>query len=152
MGLFKRKKKKEDKDQVKKPEKVEVDKKTEGVKDIRTKEQKDKEKGEKKSKKEDFKKTPHQAYRYLIRPVISEKASGLGMYNQYVFEVAPKSNKIEIKKAVKSLYGVKPVKVNIINMPGKNIRYGRSFGKTKNWKKAIVTLRSGDKIDVYEGV
>lgn len=128
---------KKEKEQVKKPENLEV-----------KKDKKDK----KKDKSEEIKKDHGKAYKHLIQPVITEKVSFLGMYNQYIFEVDPRANKIEIKKAVEKLYGVKPIKINIINMRGKNVRYGRQFGRLKNWKKAIVTLRSGDKIDVYEGV
>ena len=99
----------------------------------------------KKLKKEDTK----NAYRILSKPIISEKATALGAFNQYVFMVAPQTNKIEIKKAVKNLYGVFPRKVNIMNISGKEVRYGRTEGKTKNWKKAIVILNEGEKIDVY---
>lgn len=102
----------------------------------------------KKQKKHDTK----DAYRVLIRPVLTEKSSDLGMYNQYVFEVSPRANKVEVKKAVQDLYGVEPVAVNIINQSGKFTQYGRSEGFTKNWKKAVVTLKQGDKIEVYEGV
>ena len=93
-----------------------------------------------------------EAYRYIIKPLISEKASHLSAQNKYVFEIAPKANKIEIKRAIKALYNVEPVKVNVINVRGKSVRYGRSTGMTKCWKKAIITLKPGDKIEVYEGV
>ena len=92
------------------------------------------------------------AYKNLIRPIITEQASSLGEFNQYVFEVAIKSNKSEIEKAIETLYGVKPVKINTVNMRGKMVRYGRKFGKLKNWKKAIIILQKNDKLDVYEGV
>lgn len=92
------------------------------------------------------------AYRVLIKPVVSEKATYLTSQNSYVFEVAPDMNKIEIKKAILSVYGVEPIKVNIINVPGKFVRYGRVRGRTKNWKKAIVTLKPGETIQIYEGV
>jgi large subunit ribosomal protein L23 len=61
-------------------------------------------------------------------------------------------NKVEVKKAIRVIYKVDPVSVNIANFSGKKVRYGRRSGKTKDWKKAIVTLKSGDKIQVYEGV
>ena len=61
-------------------------------------------------------------------------------------------NKVEVKKAIRTIYNVEPIKVNIANFSGKSVRYGRIKGKTKNWKKAIVTLKQGDKIEVYEGV
>ncbi|MBU1164682.1 50S ribosomal protein L23 [Patescibacteria group bacterium] len=92
------------------------------------------------------------AYRVLIKPVVSEKATMLTSQNSYVFEVAPKMNKIEIKKAVQKVYNVTPIKVNIINVIGRNVRYGKTSGKTKSWKKAIVTLKDGDTIQLYEGV
>ncbi|MFH1225862.1 MAG: 50S ribosomal protein L23 [bacterium] len=90
------------------------------------------------------------AHEVLIRPLITEKASGLAVINQYVFSVAPQANKIEIKKAIEELYGVSPIAVNIIKMRGKNVRSGRTQGQTKNWKKAIVTLKKGESIKVYE--
>lgn len=106
------------------------------------------EKVKKKPQKEDT----GEAYRLLIRPTVTEKASGLGMYGQYVFEVHPQANKIEIKKAIENVYGVRPVSVNIIKVKGKQVRYGRSQGQTKNWKKAVITLKPGDKIELVEGV
>lgn len=102
----------------------------------------------KKVKKEDTK----NAYCVLIRPIITEKASSLGANGQYVFEVAPDTNKIEIKKAIQSLYGVAPVKVRIINQKARKVQYGRTSGTTKYWKKAIVNLRPGDKIEIHEGI
>jgi large subunit ribosomal protein L23 len=99
----------------------------------------------KKPRKEDTK----NAYKVLLKPIISEKATALGASNQYVFMVAMLANKIEIKKAVKNLYGISPRKVNIINQSGKKVRYGQTEGKTKNWKKAVVILHQGDKIDFY---
>lgn len=93
-----------------------------------------------------------QAYRVLVKPLITEKASSLGVFNKYAFAVDPRMNKIEVKKAIRTIYNVEPVSVNILNFSGKSVRYGRVKGKTKSWKKAIVTLRQGDKIEVYEGV
>lgn len=88
----------------------------------------------------------------LVKPLVTEKTANLGKNNQYGFIVDVKANKIEIKKAIETYYKVKPVKVNIINISGKNLRWGRTRGRTKDRKKAIVTLRKGDKIEVYEGV
>lgn len=93
-----------------------------------------------------------QAYRVLVKPLVTEKAADLGAYGQYVFAIDPKMNKIEVKKAIRTIYGVDPVKVNILNVSGKAVRYGQVWGKTKNWKKAVVTLKPGDKIEIYEGV
>lgn len=101
-----------------------------------------------KQKKEDTK----DAYRVLIKPIITEKASSLGVYNQYVFEVAINTNKIEVRKAIRAVYGIDPVKVNIINNQGKQVRYGKTEGRTKNWKKAIITLPPGAKINIQEGL
>lgn len=92
------------------------------------------------------------AYRILIKPLVTEKGTYLHATNQYLFEVSPTANKIRIKKAIWHLYGVKPIKVNIIKVKGKKVKYGRTSGQTKNRKKAIVTLKSGEIIKVYEGV
>jgi len=93
-----------------------------------------------------------EAYRVLIRPLITEKASFLKVENKYLFEVNKKTNKSEIKKAVYHVYGVWPTKVNIINLQGRDVRYGRTHGLTKAVKKAMVTLKQGDSIEIYEGV
>lgn len=90
------------------------------------------------------------SYRYLLHPLITEKASILSAHNQYVFAVSNNANKVEIKKAITKVYGVTPVKVQIMNNVGKKIRRGRSVSQTKNWKKAIVTLPAGKTIEVYE--
>jgi large subunit ribosomal protein L23 len=92
------------------------------------------------------------AYKILVKPLITEKATNLVSLNKYAFRVASKANKIEIKKAIKSLYGLEPLSVNIINERGKRVTSGRISGKKSNWKKAIITLKKGDKLDIYEGV
>ncbi len=114
---------------------------------------------EKKQKKETKKKatTPKKedtgnAHRVLMHPLITEKGSFLGAQNQYLFAVAPNTNKIEIKKAIKAVYGIMPTKVRIMTMAGKYVRYGRTEGSTKHWKKAIITLPEGQKIDIQEGL
>lgn len=88
------------------------------------------------------------AYRVLIRALISEKSSMIGASNQYVFVIDRRANKIEVGKAISALYGVKPQKINVLNYSGKSLRYGKTQGMTKAWKKAIVTLKSGQTIDV----
>lgn len=88
----------------------------------------------------------------IVKPLITEKASFLSPYGQYIFEVAPRANKIEIAKAIERAYGVKPISVNVIHVRGKKVRSGKTSGMTKKRKKAIVTLKPGDKIEVYEGV
>ncbi|NCF75113.1 MAG: 50S ribosomal protein L23 [Xanthomonadaceae bacterium] len=92
------------------------------------------------------------AYRILVRPLITEKITSLGVFNQYVFAVSTKANKIDIKKAIQEVYGIKPISVNIINMRGRKVRSGKVSGETKKWKKAIITLKKGEKIEVYKGV
>lgn len=92
------------------------------------------------------------AYRILVKPLITEKASHMGAINKYFFAVSDKANKIEVADAVLEVYGIKPIAVNIISMLGKQKRSGRISGKRKDWKKAIVTLPKGQTINLYEGV
>lgn len=92
------------------------------------------------------------AYRILLAPLQSEKAARLSGQNQYVFEIAGGANKLEVKEAVFRVYGVRPVAVNIIRLPRKRVRYGRTEGVTKMRVKAIVTLPKGKTISIYEGV
>ncbi|MFA6391796.1 MAG: 50S ribosomal protein L23 [Patescibacteria group bacterium] len=92
------------------------------------------------------------AYRVLVRPIITEKANSLGVLGQYVFEVYPSANKVEIRKAIKALYGVNAINVRIINIRGRQVQYGRHSGTTKYWKKAVVSLKAGEKIEIFEGV
>jgi len=87
-----------------------------------------------------------------LKPLVTEKATNLGVLNKYVFAVSPKANKIEIAEAIEAVYGVKPVSVNVMRAEGKTIRSGRTFGKRKDWKKAIVALPQGKTIKIYEGV
>ncbi|MCB9802498.1 50S ribosomal protein L23 [Candidatus Nomurabacteria bacterium] len=92
------------------------------------------------------------ASRILLRPVISEKATMANSENKYIFEVAIKANKVEVKKAIQEVYGIVPQAVNIINQSGKKVHFGRRAGRTKDVKKAIVTLKKGDSITIYEGI
>ena len=85
-------------------------------------------------------------------PLISEKGSLLTeAANQVLFKVRPDANKIEVKKAVESLFKVKVEKVRVARYLGKVRRVGRSMGRRSDWKKAYVTLREGDKIDFFGG-
>ncbi|NTW76196.1 MAG: 50S ribosomal protein L23 [Syntrophaceae bacterium] len=72
--------------------------------------------------------------------------------NKYIFEVDRKSNKLEIGRAVEKLFKVKVVDVHVINVLGKKKRMGKVMGRISSWKKAIVTLTAGSRIDVIEGV
>ena len=91
-------------------------------------------------------------YNILQRPVITEKSALLGESNKYTFEVHPDANKHQIKEAVEKAFKVNVVSVNIVHVPGKVRRVGRRQTLTRSWKKAIVTLQSGDKIELFEGV
>lgn len=87
-------------------------------------------------------------YRVLKSPHITEKASDLAEKNQYVFKVYPATNKIEIKRAIEQLYSVDVLKVRVIKVPRKQRRVGRTIGWRKGYKKAIVKIREGQKIEV----
>lgn len=87
------------------------------------------------------------AYRVLIRPEFSEKARMLSGLGKYVFVVHPAANKPEIKTAVEKVYDVHVTGVNVSKFSGKLRRYGRTTGRTRAWKKAIVSLRQGEKIE-----
>jgi large subunit ribosomal protein L23 len=85
-------------------------------------------------------------------PLISEKGSLLAENtHQVLFKVRPDANKIEVKKAVETLFKVKVVKVRMARYLGKVRRIGRNVGRRADWKKAYVTLREGDKIDFFGG-
>jgi len=86
----------------------------------------------------------------IIRPILTEKALRLREYNQYVFEVKKDANKIDIKRAVEELFKVKVEKVRTINVRGKPKRMGLFEGRTSSWKKAIVTLKEGERIEGLE--
>ena len=86
----------------------------------------------------------------IIRPIISEKSTASMEINKYVFEVPLKANKVMVKQAVKAIFGVQPTSVNVLVVRGRRRRVRFRVGKTAAWKKAIVTLRAGDKINVFE--
>ena len=83
----------------------------------------------------------------IIAPVITEKAAYATEKNVYTFKVNKDANKIEIKKAIEAAFKVKVVNVNTLNTKAKAKRVGKYTGKTKTYKKAIVTLKDGDKIE-----
>ena len=92
-------------------------------------------------------------YNVLKRPLVTEKTSeNRERSNQYAFEVDVSANKIQIRKAVEEIFGVRVTDVRTINMRGKVKRFRRGLGKRNNWKKAIVTVRDGEMIDLFEGV
>ncbi len=89
----------------------------------------------------------------VIRPVVTERTTELGEeQNAYTFMVSKDANKIEIRHAIERLFSVKVASVNTLNYRGKWRRVGRSLGRRPSYKKAIVTLAQGERIDVYEGI
>lgn len=89
-----------------------------------------------------------EAYKILKEPHVSEKATVLNEQDKYVFKVYPESNKIETKKAVETLYGVRVKDVNIVNVPRKRKIFRGREGFKSGYKKAIVTLEKGQKIEI----
>lgn len=96
------------------------------------------------------------AYKIIVRPVVTEKNTLLNEQGKYIFEVVMETNKIEVKKAIEEIFGVQVKNVNIVNVKGKlrkrRTRRGITQGFTSDWKKAIVTLMPGSKpIEIFEG-
>jgi large subunit ribosomal protein L23 len=90
--------------------------------------------------------------RVIRRPMVTEKSTRQKEESrQYVFEVNRDANKIEIQSAVERLFKVKVLQVRTSNVLGKVKRLGKRYGKRPDWKKAIVTLKEGDRIDFFEG-
>jgi len=87
----------------------------------------------------------------IIHPIITEKSTELQQQNKYCFKVDKRANKKEIMQAVKEIFGVEPIACNTINVKGKRKRERYRYGYTSSWKKAIVTLKEGDKIEFFEG-
>ncbi|OGZ67700.1 MAG: 50S ribosomal protein L23 [Candidatus Staskawiczbacteria bacterium RIFCSPHIGHO2_02_FULL_34_9] len=84
----------------------------------------------------------------MREPHVSEKGTMLSENNQYVFKVSPRSNKQEIKKSVEGIYGVNVLSVNIIKIPPKKRRLGKTEGFRKKYQKAVVTIKEGQKIEI----
>lgn len=91
-------------------------------------------------------------YEVIIRPLVTEKSTVLQEQGKYVFEVNRKSTRTEVRTAVEQAFKVKVVHVNIVNLPGKMKRFGIRIVPTPSKKKAVVTLKPGDKITIFEGV
>lgn len=90
----------------------------------------------------------------IIRPLITERSTKLREENKYSFEVNPEATKPEIKNAVETIFKkekVEVLKVNTTNVPAKIRRFGRNLSKSHRWKKAIVSLKAGQKIEFFEG-
>ena len=93
------------------------------------------------------------AHEIINQAIISEKGTIMrDEENRYIFRVHPSANKIEIKKAIETAFSVKVLDVKTMKMKGKTKRLGRFQGKRADWKKAIVKLKEGDSIDIFETV
>ena len=91
-------------------------------------------------------------YQILKKPLITEKSTKmLAEGNWVAFRVHSQANKIQIKNAVEKIFSVTVSKVNTLVVPGKYRRFGRTIGHTKSWKKAMLRLKKGDKIELFEG-
>ena len=92
-------------------------------------------------------------YKIIEKPLITEKSTLLLQErNSVSFRVHLLANKIQIKEAVEKIFNVTVVDVNTCRVKGKQRRFGRTMGTTKNWKKAVLRLKEGDKIEIFEGV
>lgn len=89
------------------------------------------------------------SYDIVKEPHISEKATLLGDKNKYVFKIYKSAKKSEIKKSVQGIYGVDVLAVNVIKIPNKKRRLGRSEGFKKGYRKAVVTIKEGQKIEIF---
>ena len=92
------------------------------------------------------------SHQILVRPIVTEKNTALNEVGKYTFEVLLNANKIQIKRAVEEVFDVHVTGVNIIKVPGKMRRMGKTSGMTRTWKKAVVTLADGERIDLFQGV
>jgi len=91
-------------------------------------------------------------YKVLHRPLVTEKNSALQAQGKYAFEVAQEANKTQIKQAVETAFKVTVTGVNVMTVPGKKKRMRGREVMSPSWKKALVTLKPGDKIELFEGV
>ena len=91
-------------------------------------------------------------YQVIKEPHTTEKATHQREFSQISFKVHPRANKIEIRQAVEALFGTKVLEVKTMNVRGKRRRMGRNTGKRADWKKAIVRLAPGEKIQIFEGI
>ena len=91
-------------------------------------------------------------FEVLRRPLITEKSTILqDGHNKYAFEVDSRANKVQVKTAVEESFSVKVTGVNMLTVKGKRKRFGRRLVQKPSWKKAVVSLRAGDKIQLFEG-
>lgn len=93
-----------------------------------------------------------EAHQIIIRPLITEKNTNLMELNKYSFEVVREANKPQIRQAIEAIFSVRVTKVHTMHVRGKLRRRGKDSGYTRDWKKAIVTLAPGDRIEIFEGM
>jgi large subunit ribosomal protein L23 len=93
-----------------------------------------------------------QVFEVIRRPLVTEKNTALQSQNKYAFEVSKDSNKEQVKEAIEKAFKVNVIAVNIITVRGREKRVGRKKMMVSPWKKAVVTLKTGDKIQIFEGV
>jgi large subunit ribosomal protein L23 len=93
-----------------------------------------------------------QLHEIIKRPLVTEKNATLQPIGKYVFEVGKRANKMQIKNAVEEAFKVTVTGINVVTIHGKEKRVGRRIVVTSPWKKAIVTLKAGDKIDLFESL
>ena len=146
MALLDFLKNKKDKDKAKEAKKASVKKADEG---FVTKEKPKKEEKAPAPVKVSGKAVKGFSYNIIREPHISEKATDLAESNKYTFKVYDRSNKLEIKKSVEGIYGVNVLDVNMIKIPHKKRRLGRPEGFKKAFTKAIVTIKEGQKIEIF---
>ncbi len=139
MGLFGKKKK--DSDKAVEEKKV-VKKKVATKKSVK--------KSDKKKSKPFISENAEMAYRLVVQPWVTEKTQNLSADNKYVFKVRFGAEKGKVKEAIENLYNIEVEKVNIVNIPPKKKRFGRIVGKRSAIKKAIVTVKRGQKIEIFE--
>lgn len=92
------------------------------------------------------------AHTILIAPIVSEKSTVQESAHAYTFLVNKNANKIEIRRAIEEVYGVKPLKVRTVLIDGKVTRFGRKMGRRSSYKKAIVTTKKDQRLAIHEGV
>ena len=89
-------------------------------------------------------------FEVIRRPIVTEKSTNLAEGGKYVFDVATEANKAQVKEAVQVVFGVGVTQVNVMRVRGKMKRFGRKPTAQRSWKKAVVTLKEGDTIDLFE--
>ena len=140
---FLNKKKDSEKAKSLKDSKAKPEKKADKVALVKPKETSTLPEAKKYSKESDF------SYEVVREPHISEKSTNLSQENKYVFKIYKNSNKLEIKKAIEGTYGVNVTAVNIIKIPKKKRRLGKTEGFRKSYSKAVITIKEGQRIEIY---